>query len=205
MSSILKALRKVEDEKAALGDGGVDLAHDILKRNYDQPQKTNWLLIGTAFVLLLVGIGVGWWLLPQPASVTEGESAVTLEQETVPQSGPAAAAIENATAEVAPPPTAVLSPLSSPPAAVAKKDVSVAPVADQSVEVTAVLPEIALPALNIEEIVFHQDPAARLAVINELPVMVGTDIDGVRVEEILADRVMFSYRGIRFEKLLGEE
>jgi len=39
-------------------------------------------------------------------------------------------------------------------------------------------------------------------VINDLPVMEGTDIDGARVEEILVDRVRFSFQGVRFNKFL---
>ncbi len=205
MSSILRALRKVEDEKAALGEGGVDLAHDILKRNYAQPKQTNWLLVGGAFVLLLVGIGLGWWLLPRPVPVTESGPVVRVERETAPLSVTAAPATELTATKPVPQPTVVSPPLNIAPLLPTEKVVLEPPVAEQSVEKTPVITEIELPALVIEEIVFHQDPASRLVIINELPVMVGTDIEGVRVEEILPDRVKFSYQGQRFEKLLSKE
>jgi general secretion pathway protein B len=63
---------------------------------------------------------------------------------------------------------------------------------------------IDIPDLEVEEIVYHQLATSRLAVINDLPVMEGTDIDGARVEEILVDRVRFSFRGVRFDKFLPE-
>ena len=59
MSTILKALQKAEDEKAALGEGCVDLAHDILKRNYDEPKFPQWsvyLLGGTLGLFIISGV-----------------------------------------------------------------------------------------------------------------------------------------------------
>jgi type II secretory pathway component PulC len=52
--------------------------------------------------------------------------------------------------------------------------------------------------LTVSAIVFSDDPAARLAVVNELPVMEGTMIGDSRVEEIRADRVIFTRGGMRF-------
>jgi len=163
------------------------------------------LLIGSAFVLLLVGIGLGWWLLPQPAPITESRPAVRVEQETAPLTAPAAPDTDLTATKPAPQTTVVSPPLNIAPLLRTEKVVLEPPVAEQSVEKTPVITEIEFPALVIEEIVFHQDPASRLVIINELPVMVGTDIEGARVEEILPDRVKFSYQGKRFEKLFSKE
>lgn len=59
MSSILKALRKLEEEKAALGEGGVDLARDILKRSAPKrdsksPQAIKILFFCLFFVVVVL-------------------------------------------------------------------------------------------------------------------------------------------------------
>jgi general secretion pathway protein B len=59
-----------------------------------------------------------------------------------------------------------------------------------------------MPALKLTGIAFQEDRAARLAVINDLPVMEGTMIEGARVMEISEDRVRFNYSGRNFEVLL---
>ena len=63
MSSILKALRKVESDKALIGEGNVDIAHDIIKHRYDDvPTTTSTRMMlwigGIILIVLLVG---GWF------------------------------------------------------------------------------------------------------------------------------------------------
>lgn len=72
MSSILKALRKLEEEKAALGEGGVDLARDILKRSAPKrdsksPQAIKGLFFGL-FLVVLVLVAVFIFSLFKPTS-----------------------------------------------------------------------------------------------------------------------------------------
>jgi general secretion pathway protein B len=70
---------------------------------------------------------------------------------------------------------------------------------------SAVVPQqTARPNLVVSGIVFQPDRQARLAVVNDLPVMEGTVIEGARVEEILADRVRFAWEGRTVEVELGE-
>jgi general secretion pathway protein B len=73
MSSILKALRKLEEEKAAMGEGRADLARDILKRSAVQGTPDNSLIVKSIFfVVLALAIIAGLWLLLAP-----GEQATT--------------------------------------------------------------------------------------------------------------------------------
>jgi general secretion pathway protein B len=58
------------------------------------------------------------------------------------------------------------------------------------------------PPLAVTGIAFNSDPESRMAVVNGLPVMPGTIIEGVKVEEILPDRVRFSGGGSVFEIFL---
>jgi general secretion pathway protein B len=68
----------------------------------------------------------------------------------------------------------------------------------------AVDQQAAQPHLAVSGIVFQSDRQARLAVVNDLPVMEGTIIEGARIEEILADRVRFTWEGSTVEVGLGE-
>lgn len=198
MSSILKALRKAEDEKATAGEGSVDLAHDILKRSYDQRISVPWGLVSFAGLVLVVLAAAGWLLFPRVQTPT---SIVAQQPHTVAlppaKVQPGVLPVEKIkdklveqTIPSAPQPVAIRAPKQSP-----------APALETGGETltSAKRPDpVAILDLQVDEIVYHADPVSRLAIINDLPVMVGTDIGGARVEEILSDRVRFSYRGGEF-------
>ncbi|HEY5673137.1 MAG TPA: general secretion pathway protein GspB [Malonomonas sp.] len=194
MSSILKALRKLESEKSELGEGSVDLARDILKRSYDERRASpTWLI--AALVATAVLLGAGWWLYapeqqPQPMVVQQ-----PLQLEPVVPILPVASEVPPAPLQpvvVMPNPVSVTSP--------EKLQQQVKPaVKTLPSKVTETTP-LVIPDLTIEEIVYVADPGSRLAVINDLPVMQGTDIEGARVVEILSDRVRFEFKGVRFDK-----
>lgn len=189
MSSILKALRKVEDENAALGGGSVDLAHDILKRNYEQPRTRQWPLALFGFAVLLVVVALGGWLwfssIRQPLPIAANLAPRPVVAEIVTGSSLPAAdagASENPTDS-------------------RQQTIKALAVEPQTVKLASEsVVQVDLPDLRIDEIVYHQDPGARLAVVNDLPVMEGTVIDGVRIEEILPGSVRCSYQGVQFEK-----
>jgi general secretion pathway protein B len=61
-----------------------------------------------------------------------------------------------------------------------------------------------IPSLVVSGIAYLGDKDGRIAVVNDLPVMVGNLVDGARVEEILPDRVRFSRDGKKFEVPLQE-
>ena len=187
MSSILKALRKVEDEKAAIGEGSVDLAHDILKRNFATKGTFPWAVILSWIIFLLFLLAASWWYLQDNQellpSVVETVHPVVQTEPVLPPTQPVAA-------EYHPPEKQVV--------------VTSAPDAEPAIvdrpSTAATTLSVDIPALQIEEIVFHQQASLRLAVVNGLPVMEGTDIEGARIEKIFPDRVQFYFQGIRFNK-----
>jgi general secretion pathway protein B len=209
MSSILKALRKLESDKSALGEGSVDLSRDILKRSYQQQtanSPTAWYLL---FGILLSGVLVAafFW----PTATVENSIPATTEL-----LNPSIPTVKNLDPVILP------KAESNTPVVVAErqtvkavsKEVPLSPVkvphklptkaaelktskSSQRVFPTAPL---VIPDLRVEEIAYQQQPSARLAVINDLPVMEGTDIEGAHVMEILPDRVRFSYQGVLFDK-----
>ncbi len=207
MSSILKALRKLEDEKATLGEGSVDLAHDILKRSYDENKSTPWFAVTLIVAVLVILGGIVWWFYVAPIESQSPSVAVqppTQSKAVIVQPPLKVKAPEQDTivpAQKTTQATALLSEntlIQRPPV---ENQVTPVPVT-APLAVTNSEP-IDIPLLEVEEIVYHQQPDSRLAVINDLPVMEGTDIMGAHVDEILPDRVRFTFKGVRFNKFLS--
>jgi len=65
--------------------------------------------------------------------------------------------------------------------------------------------DLPVPELNVSEI--HWQPAAkdRLAVVNDLPVLEGVDIEGARVDRIFKDRIRFVVNGRYLEVKVSPE
>ncbi|PLX95621.1 MAG: hypothetical protein C0619_01140 [Desulfuromonas sp.] len=270
MSSILKALRKLEEEKAALGEGRVDLARDILKRSAPQRSSSSSLPLIIVFfgLLVIAGIGLLWWqmrpvelqpslpsipalapapaavnplpqtsvqpaaadpvpALPDPPAAPESVPVVVVEPAPVAAAEPApiAAAVPAAAIEAEPAavvdaePIPVVAAETAPvvaeasaaevetePSTIVAEDtppvVETAPLAvvpaDPAAEPIQQPLPADLPQLSIDMILFKPEPDARLAVINDLPVMEGTVLEGVRIVEIQPQRVRISWQGEEF-------
>jgi hypothetical protein len=59
-----------------------------------------------------------------------------------------------------------------------------------------------IPTLRVDGIAF-QDGADGVAVVNGVPVSKGSSIEGVRVDEVQRDRVLFSHGGRKIEVFMG--
>lgn len=278
MSSILKALRKLEEEKAALGEGGVDLSRDILKRSAPQRSSGNPLLLKVVLVtvLTIALIALLWVLLgstEQTETVAVSAAVVRADNNPVTPPAPVPQAVQpepaverKALSELVPIPAKVKTEEPVKPAEVSveepqvvvvkiepevipspeaktvetvKKPVVVTPAAPKPEVVEAVepvaepapavvpeqtplvetLPTVAvpqpvapeqtlpegLPELWVSAIAFKPQPGERLAVVNDLPVMEGTSVDGVQIVEILETGVRFSWQGMEFVLPLTDE
>lgn len=274
MSSILKALKKVEDEKAARQGQRVDITKDIFGASQQTSRSSRWPL-AAAGVVVASALGVVATLLiarpdnvpapAQPSSAAPSPPAAPLSPQN-----PAAAGVTGPESRVpspAPPPSphppVAAAPLlphpvqkagligSKPatPAAVSRtggaipatpRSVPVRPAqgatpagvpAPSSVPVlTADRPTIAplpspsqqakpagagaaalpaasaattLPRITVSGVAYNKEPADRLAVVNGVPAGEGKTISGVTVEEILPDRVRFSFGQKSFEVQVG--
>jgi len=226
MSSILKALKRLEEDKAERSDAPVDIGRDILRQPRRQRRSTNLSALPLAVAGSLVVAGVlfvliVWKSSTAPDFATKAEPVVSMPPSVPLQS----VAVPAERPAVHREPEVVEVRLAAPPVAIANEP-AVAPTARSAIrpaETTAVVkaPEskppaepaaaavvqqqAARPHLTVSGIVFQSDRQARLAVVNDLPVMEGTVIEGARVEEILADRVRFAWEGGSFEVELGEE
>jgi len=180
MSTILKALKKLEERKASEGQRNGDIAWDILREQGRESERLlswRWWLPGVV-IILVVALGLFWStyrpLHNRDQRLTTAPSSSLIER-------PAASEEVSSQLPVA---------TSLPPAR---------PVVPSSPPIAIVLSPI--PAdlkLSVSGIAFQEAPEARMAIVNDLPVMVGTIIDGVIVEQIEEQRVIFSRSNVRF-------
>ncbi len=200
MSSILKALRKLEEEKAVLGDATVDLSRDILKRSARKADSNNfWPLLSAVLFLLLIGSGVFFWS-NRTASVALTNPTPPTPIAIIVQPPPKETLVEKAEVRLAK--KVQLPPMSAAEVAPVEKIVLPAQV---QVEPEALRPNGA-PFLKLTGIAYREKSVERIAIINDLPVMQGTVIEGVQLIEILPDRAILSWRGALFNlQLEGEQ
>jgi general secretion pathway protein B len=210
VSSILKALRKLEEEKSRSREGTPDIARDILKRG-PRRKAFPWMTFASVAVLVLVFALTGYILMGKSEFPEPPQTQSIHEMPPAQSPAPAVSSSEQKN-----PLQAVSAP--APPTAAARKTPtkipagpawSAEPKATPEPVKTAPAPRPAakeivdpLPALTLTGIAFQEDRESRLAVINDLPVMEGTVIAGARVVEISEDRVRFNYSGRSFEVLL---
>jgi general secretion pathway protein B len=190
LSSILRALKKLEADKARSRGGQIDLTRDILRPaeiRRHSPFRTPLLIATLILAGGLFGMALMFWV-EVPVSLGPGSEG--------PQpSTPAVIAppVELPASPPADPPQSVSQPL--PPATVT------IPPADESPTASATP---ARPQLVITGIVYQDDPESRIAVVNDLPAMLGARIEGALVEEIRSGSVVFNYQGQRFEVFFKE-
>ena len=226
MSSILKALKKLEDDKAVRRPDELKIGAEILRPD-NTPRISS---TGAALVSLLMlagGSGATYMYMKQGKSpeFTTPKAIENSKQNKATVS--AASDIET----VRLPPAVVVVPASpqktvkidapkvhqqpiqakTPPPAPLKqtKPVEVlkpAGVAKSTIPPTspASTPIKTVPALRVNGIAFQDGSANSVAIINGTPATNGSEIDGVKVEEIYRSRVRFSYNGEKFEINLGQ-
>jgi len=225
MSSILKALKKLEREKSRQRDDHIDLARDIL-RGGERRSGRDWstILVTAAIVVAVVVVTlIALRQMDRGDKAVESSVQLTVDRPVV--SSPMAPAVVESVVEelidqrrpqVRPPApvrrtTTVRGEI--PPVASIPKLGSEATVVDETlpppVAAVAVPPAVAVvtapPILPVREsfilsaIVFHPDREARIAVINDLPVMEGSMVGDYRVDEIQTERVILSREGSLFE------
>lgn len=222
MSSILKALKKLEAEKNTLNEEKRrDLSGEILKPQAEKRISTKWLWllagISSAIILTLTAA-----LLrrspPEPASVKPDVSVNSVVSPAVPA--------PDSTAVKPPEPDRKREPQLLPARIEAVKNIPLQTVPPQvnlskqprpelpgmkapeppKAEVTASKPLIspAEPALILNGIAWNRDSADRLAIINGQPSRVGEIVAGAVVVEILQDRARLTRNGRNFELTIGK-
>ena len=207
MSSILKALKKLEEEQSGRAAGGGEGGRFV---GVESPARHAWLPLacGVGIGLLLSGAVFYWAFVSSPEPVAAPAPAVSAPPvAAAPQAAPRQDELPSAPARPTPPPVTPMPtrPLPTPPPAATRSGpAAVIPArsAPAVVEQVAVersdIPEAgrqwSAPHLAVSEILAAAG-AEPMAVVNGLPVMAGTVVDGALVKEIRPDRVIFVIDG----------
>ena len=223
MSSILKALKKLEQEKAARRPDSFRIDAEILRGGGQQRSFFSKGASLAAIALFLCGVGATYLFMKHnqasapvlqsqaSKSGVKGESsfAAPLSPASTlpvaePQSGPPAKGIP-ASGKSEP---AQRSVVQQQPAQLKSTEIVPHAVPPGPEPVSPPVPGVPLvpparPVLKVDGIAF-QDGADSVAVINGVTVSNGSVIEGARVEEIQKDRVRFSRGGERFEIVLDK-
>ena len=228
MSSILKALKKLEDDKATRRSDELRIDAEILRPDI-HPKFTSTGVILTYLLLLAGGSGATYMYMkhgkaPEPgiskSPVISRQSQPTVsDASNIKTEQPPAAVVivpanqnktkKKETPEPHQPPMSIRTA----PEAVITKPVRLL-VAPKPVDVTKA-PQAkpprpsatdfkSMPAIRVNGIAFQDRSADSMAIINGVPVTNGSVIDGVKIEEINKNKVIFSYNGERFEIQLGQ-
>ncbi|MFA7403957.1 MAG: general secretion pathway protein GspB [Pelobacteraceae bacterium] len=229
MSSILKALKKLENERAIRQPDALKIDSDILRP--DPPSGNSGIgKILVALLLIAGGAGATYLLMarnlsPEKNGAARTRLAATSSQTATPRPVLPPAQIP---AEIPPPaivtvpaqplkPERVVTPprkATTPTQAVKTnqrgKDAPTHKPVTAVTQKTAApsnkpVPEAAQkPAIRVNGIAWQNSSADSMAIINGVAVSNGKVIEGVEVEEIQKDRVRFSYHGEKFEIPLGQ-
>ncbi|HIJ87910.1 MAG TPA: GspB domain-containing protein [Desulfuromonadales bacterium] len=222
MSSILKALKKVENDNASRRPDELRIDAEILRsENHPRFSLSGMLLV--ALLLMAFGAG-GTYLymtrdktseLTDPnASVISGQKrqSVSVTPEIITEQLPPAIVVvpaqqkNNSPGEKVQKHHTTSSQETSPPAVRTRPLVAEQPVLPpQRVTSPPVTHKtITVPALRVNGIAFQEDGSGTVAMINGEPIAKGGIIAGVTVEEIYKNRVKFNYNGELFDVLLGQ-
>lgn len=262
MSSILKALKKLEDEKTAKQGQRVDITKDIFGASRQPAAPSRWPLFtagGVGFIAIAAGayffmarpttttttpppapVALGRPTpaaekiseIPVPTEPTPGAktvvpdpvpSPIQTKSVTKPPVQPSAisTAPHNAIKPKVPSPTPAQPPVKlakpatqpahAPQSISTNRPAVTAPrltpqqgkTAPSSGSAASLMAPAQAPPVAVSGIAYNTSPAERLAMINGSPVAEGKSVNGVKVEEILPDRVRFSYGAKSFEVPVG--
>ncbi len=229
MSSILKALKRLEHDKAARKPDSFKIDAEILKGGASRRISSMGAFMAAMAIFACGGSAAYLFMKSDSASVsvqTSRAPGTEVKAEppaiTVLPSVPVAipAVIQTIGQQSTLPKTvraALADSPGSPQARITRqqaglvKPVAVAPQAVQAPEPKPVFPSPlppaatpARPAFKVDGIAFQDGGAESLAMVNGITVSKGSVIEGARVEEIQKDRVRFSRGGEKFDVILDK-
>lgn len=213
MSSILKALRRLEEEKARKSHIAPEISASLLREGTRRRQSPLWLWpTVVSFVILTVAVLLFWFSRQTPQQIrVVASSPPAMTSPGVSSAGHGGGVIIEEVIDQQQPGIRSVSypPVSATPLPFAK----VRPELPVASEVVTPVVVPVKPALAIEErqnpvvsaIAWQDDSSARMAVVDGLPVMTGESIGTARVAEIQRDRILFEESGIFFAVRLNAQ
>ncbi len=223
MSSILKALKKLEHEKSGHCPDLLKIDSDILKVADPSPRFSP---LSVVFLFLMVfggGAAVAIFFMKdaktppatiKPQPVISAESLQVPPPVVKPETLPAEINIVPARTEPAFKALRTQHPITpvagkgadsaaGKPARAAVSNVSDKP-KEAAEAADGELPPSAVPTLRVNGIAFQNSGADSMAIVNGTPVSSGSIIEGITVEEVRKDRVLFQRNGEKFEIRMGQ-
>ncbi len=211
MSSILKALKKLEADKSAHTPDALKIDIEILRGGSPSrsPYRSAMLL---AVLFFICGSAFTYFYVKRGAHPTGNQTDALQPQAMQNPSGTEGKPRHNVPTEdnIAP-----IMPVEPPrPRAPRVKPLKhsrpTTPVVAGQPKPGAVsapppaAPAKRIPTLRVDGIAYHIGSADSLAVVNGTTVYAGAVVDGVKIENIGKDRIRFNYEGERFEIPLGK-
>ena len=217
MSSILKALKRLEQEKAARKPDSFRVDAEILKGGTSR--RTSPVAVFLVVLVIFVCGGSATYFFMKKPSVSAPphlppttDPKARLEAPALPESMPVQPAVQATDAvktlprPAAEKPVPQLKPAVSRPQAQVGKPSGTPPQAVLPEAKPETQPAVPVPAgkplLRVDGIAFQDNSVDSFAMVNGVTVSKGSVIEGVRVEEIQKDRVKFSRGGEKFEVFL---
>jgi len=225
MSSILKALKKLEHEKTVRKPDSFKIDSEILRGEAASGSRPFYTAASLAAIsLFLCGVGATYLFMKHDNTTSPVQTVQVLNNETKgePSTGPTLLPVPTTVAKETKPDRTVkvisISDKTNPsPRSIEKQqsqrekpaEIGPQPVTPEPkpvsppVQAVRVVTTTAKPVLKVNGIAF-QDGADSVAVINGITVSSGSMIEGARVEEIQKDRVKFSRDGETFYIILDK-
>jgi len=226
MSSILKALKKLELEKSGRCPDLLNINSDILKTTNYSRRFSPFTLVLLFLLVFGGGAAVAFFLMEKreklhitnkskPESTSQIFQSQVSASDVTPETLPAEIAVVPARKE-----TSGKLRLKE-----RKESASAVKVAENIIKSSArmAVPDIskktemaiepvkkgtpvaaAVQTLRVTGIAFQNSAAGSMAIVNGMPVSSGSTIGGATVEEVLKDRVLFQRDGEKFEIQLGQ-
>ena len=222
MSSILEALKKLEDEKAARLIGAGNIAGKVVKSGRRAKEQPRWLLPLAMVVVAIVAV-VATYIVTltkyrhdhsavsrQPETVSTNQQPVSTKSQQIsvpsvsPGSLPSISSTVVRTEPVPPSPSIKVEKQSSPINSLPRQPERESGQIKNPPEPPQLPVPSTPPQLKVAGIAWQKGNAERMAIVNGKPVTEGAVVEGAKVEEIFPDRVRFSYDEKTFDIPIGK-
>ena len=212
MSFILKALKKLENEKSARKTAPVEIDSAILapdSRSFSSPRRGGrWTIIT---LVLLAGAGTIYFFTHKtPPTVTEARKVAPQASPAAP-TAPLAQTIQQPAERPVQEGARINAPVAQPASPKAKEpekrqerahvQKDFAPRQEPEHRASFVA---ATPGLTVNGIALQDDPSESMAVVNGALVKTGATVGGAQLDRIYLDRVRFKGNGGTFEVYLSK-
>jgi general secretion pathway protein B len=232
MSSILKALQKLENDKSSRQTREPDISSAIIREKQRRSTRTQWILpilitavAATSIILTYTFMGgfsanrKAEKLFMQQHSPLQYPIATTIHPAQFPNTPSTSAQIALPTVDRSANPT-LSTHRSKKPRSLTNLQPTPALTVSESSPPTLDAPQtpsshpstdyskeklLTFPTFSINGIAWQKDSASRLAVVNGVPVGEGGMLEGAKIEQIFQDRVRFSLGGKSFEVSMERE